>query len=109
MKVTLTAQKINLNNVVDVAVDVHKDTLCFFFEIDGREFSDECRNRTAVIEKRLRRYHDIAKENGRQTLRVICEPTGQYQNSLFRTARRLCHWQCKNVPKMAMKSVPPAT
>jgi hypothetical protein len=51
MKITRTAQKINLNNVVDVPVDVHKDTLCFFFEIDGKEFSD-----TAVIElPRLRK------------------------------------------------------
>lgn len=89
MKITKTAQKINLNNVVDISVDVHKDTLCFFFEIDGREYADECQNRTTVIEKRLRSYHDIARQNGRESLRVICEPTGQYQNSLFRTARRL--------------------
>jgi transposase len=89
MKITRTAQKINLNNIVDVSVDVHKDTLCFFFEIDGKEFSDTCRNRTTVIEKRLLSYHDIAKEHGRKGLRVICEPTGQYQNKLMRTARRL--------------------
>lgn len=94
MKITLTAQKINLNNVVDIAVDVHKDTLCFFFEIDGREYTDECRNRTSVIEKKLSQYHDIAKEHGRQTLRILCEPTGQYQNSLFRTARRLGFFTC---------------
>ena len=89
MKITRTAQKINLNNIVDVSVDVHKDTLCFFFEIDGKEFSDTCRNRTTVIAKRLLSYHDIAKEHGRKGLRVICEPTGQYQNKLMRTARRL--------------------
>ena len=53
MKITRTAQKINLNNIVDISVDVHKDILCFFFEIDGKEFSDTCRNRTAVIEKKL--------------------------------------------------------
>ena len=51
MKITRTAQKINLNNVVDISVDVHKDILCFFFEIDGREYTDECRNRTAIIER----------------------------------------------------------
>lgn len=94
MKITRTAQKINLDNVVDISVDVHKDTLCFFFEIDGKEFSDECSNRTAIIEKRLRRYHDIAMEHDRKTLRIICEPTGQYQNSLFRTARRLGFFTC---------------
>ncbi|MEJ2033789.1 MAG: transposase [Deltaproteobacteria bacterium] len=89
MKITRTAQKINLNNIVDISVDVHKDTLCFFFEIDGKEFSDTCSNRTTVIEKRLLSYHDIAGEHGRKGLRVICEPTGQFQNKLMRTARRL--------------------
>lgn len=89
MKITRTAKKINLNNIVDIPVDVHKDILCFFFEIDGKEFSDSCRNRTVVIEKRLRAYHQIAMEHGRKSLRVICEPTGQFQNKLMRTARRL--------------------
>jgi transposase len=89
MKITCTAQKINLNYIVDIAVDVHKDTLGFFFEIDGKEFSDTCGNRTTVIRKRLRSYHKIAEEHGRKGLRVICEPTGQYQNKLMRTARRL--------------------
>jgi hypothetical protein len=89
MKITPTAQKINLNNIVDISVDVHKDTLCFFFEIDGKEFSDTCSNRTTVIQKRLRTYHKIAAEHGRKGLRVICEPTGQFQNKLMRTARRL--------------------
>jgi transposase len=89
MKITRTAQKINFNNIVDIPVDVHKDTLCFFFEIDGKEFVDTCSNRTAVIEKRLLSYYKIAVEHGRKSLRVICEPTGQYQNKLMRTARRL--------------------
>ena len=53
MKVTRKAEIINLNQIVDVSVDVHKDNLCFFFEIKGSEFSDVCRNRTKVIEKRL--------------------------------------------------------
>jgi transposase len=89
MKITQTVQKINLNNVVDISVDVHKDTLCFFFEIDSKEFSDTCGNRTTVIEKKLLAYHKIAVEHGRKGLRVICEPTGQFQNKLMRTARRL--------------------
>lgn len=89
MKITRTAEKINLNNIVDIAVDVHKDTLCFFFEIDGKEFSDTCTNRTSIIEKRLQEYHTIATEHGRKSLRVICEPTGQFQNKLMRTARRM--------------------
>ena len=89
MKITQTALKINLNNVVDIAVDVHRDTLCFFFVIEGKEFSDICSNRTQVIDKRLKQYLAISRDHGRDNLRVICEPTGQYQNKLMRTARRL--------------------
>ena len=89
MKITHIARKINLNNIIDISVDVHRDMLCFFFEIDGKEFADTCSNRTTVIEKRLLTYHNIAIDHGRKNLRVICEPTGQYQNKIMRTARRL--------------------
>lgn len=89
MKIKRTAQKINLNNVVDISVDVHKDILCFYFEIDGTEYTDNCSNRTTIIEKKLLSYHAIAENTGRTNIRVICEPTGQYQNKLMRTARRL--------------------
>lgn len=89
MKITRTAEKINLKHVLDISVDVHKEMLCFYFEVDGAKYSDECRNRTSVIERKLRSYNEIGMEHGRKTLRIICEPTGQYQNSLFRTARRL--------------------
>ena len=106
MKITRRAKKINLNHVVDVAVDVHKDTLCFFFEIDGHEYSDECQNRTSVIEKRLQQYHAKSSEYKKESLRIICEPTGQYQNKLFRTARRLgfltCYVNAESVAKFRM-------
>ena len=89
MKVTSIDQGIDHRNIVDLSVDVHKDTLYFFFEIDGKSFSDTCRNRTSILEKRLLNYADIVGQHGRKGLRVICEPTGQYQNKLIRTARRL--------------------
>lgn len=94
MKIACVAQKINLNQVLDISVDVHKDTLNIFFECEGKEYTDECSNRTSTIEKRLRQYHQIALENGRKNLRIICEPTGQYQNKLLRTARRLGFLTC---------------
>ncbi len=89
MKITQKAEKINLNNIVDIAVDVHKDTLCFFFEINGTEYSDTCTNRTRIIEKRLKAYLEIALDKKKDNLRFICEPTGQYHNKLMRAARRL--------------------
>lgn len=94
MRITRRAEKINLKHIVDVAVDVHKENLCFFFEIAGHEYSDTCPNRTSAIEKRLKKYHVIALEHGKKSLRIICEPTGQYQNKLFRTARRLGFFTC---------------
>ncbi len=51
MKITQTAQKIKLNLVMDISVDVHEDTLNFFFETKGKEYSDDCSNRTNVIEQ----------------------------------------------------------
>ena len=106
MRITCRAEKINLNHVVDVSVDVHKETLYFFFEIGGHEYSDKCQNRTSVIEKRLRRYHAIAFEHNKKSLRIICEPTGQYQNKLFRTARRLgfltCYVNAESVAKFRL-------
>jgi hypothetical protein len=94
MKISQTAQKIKLNQVMDISVDVHKDILNFFFEAGGKEYSDECGNRTTVIAKRLEAYHQIAAEHGMKTLRIICEPTGQYHNKLFRTARKMGLFTC---------------
>ncbi len=94
MKITQTAQKIKVNFAMDVSVDVHKDTLNCFFETEGKEYYDEFSNRNTMIEKKLKQYHEVAMENGRKTLRIICEPTGQYQNKLFRTARKMGFLTC---------------
>jgi len=103
MKITQTAQKIKVNFVMDLSVDVHKDTLNFFFETKGKEYVDECSNRTTVIQKKLKEYHEVALNHGMKTLRVICEPTGEYQNKLFRTARKMgfltCYVNAESVAK----------
>jgi transposase len=94
MRIAQNIREIKSNDVVDVSVDVHKETLNFFFTLEGREYSDDCPNRTRVIVKRLEDYHRIAEEQGRKRLRLICEPTGDYQNKLLRTARRHGHLTC---------------
>jgi transposase len=94
MKITQTAEKIKVNIAMDVSVDVHKDTLNFFFETTGKEYADKCSNRTSVIQMKLASYHKIAQEHGMKSLRIICEPTGEYQNKLFRTARRMGFLTC---------------
>jgi transposase len=106
MKITQTAEKIKVNFAMDVSVDVHKDILNFFFETKGKEYADECRNRTSVIQKKLKAYHKVAEEHGIKTLRIICEPTGEYQNKLFRTARKMgfltCFVNAESVSKFRM-------
>jgi transposase len=94
MKISQRGEKIKLNQVMDVSVDVHKELLNFFFEAEDKEYSDECGNRTTVIAKRLEVYRQIAMEHGMKTLRIICEPTGQYHNKLFRTARKMGFFTC---------------
>ena len=94
MKITQTARKIKANFAMDVSVDVHKDTLNCFFETEGREYYDEFNNRNTVISKKLQAYHEVATSHGIKTLRIICEPTGQYQNKLFRTARKMGFLTC---------------
>ncbi len=106
MKITRKAQKINLDQVLDIAVDVHGELLNFFFICGGKEYSDECRNRTTVISKKLQEYNTIALACGKKNLRIVCEPTGQHQNTLFRTARRLgfmtCYVNAESVAKFRM-------
>lgn len=94
MRITQTLREIKSDQVLDVSVDVHKDILNFFFCLDGKEYRDECPNHTRSIEKRLAKYHGIAQEQGIARLRLICEPTGEYQNKLLRTARRHGHLTC---------------
>jgi transposase len=94
MRITQNIREIKSNQVLDVSVDVHKEILNFFFSLNGKEYRDECSNRTRNIEKRLQNYHCIAGEQGFSRLRLICEPTGLYQNKLLRTARRQGHLTC---------------
>jgi transposase len=94
MKISQREQKSNKNGVMDIAVDVHKDMLNFFFEASGREYSDKCANRTTTVKARLDAYYRIATAQGMDSLRIICEPTGTYHNKLFRIARRMGFSTC---------------
>ncbi|OPY77890.1 MAG: Transposase [Syntrophorhabdus sp. PtaU1.Bin153] len=90
MRISQTRQKSNQNQAKDISVDVHKDMLNFFFEAGGKEYSDECSNRTTIIMGKLEAYHRIALAQGMKTLRIICEPTGEYH----RTARKMGFLTC---------------
>jgi transposase len=94
MKISQAAKRVNVNQMMDVSVDVHKDKLNFFFEVGNKEYVDECQNRSTVIEGRLSCYRQIGAANDMNTLRIICEPTGEYHKKLFRTARRMGFETC---------------
>jgi transposase len=91
MKATQLPSIAQLDHVLDICVDVGKSKLNVYFEVGDRGIDDEWSNTTRQIEKKLREYHHLAKEHGLKTLRVICEPSGGYQDKLLRTARRLGH------------------
>jgi len=89
MKVTKTTIDFKPAHNLNVSCDVHKKVLYFLARLPGFEYSDTCENRTRDIERKLRQFADIAQEHGKQTIRVVCEPTGEYDRGLLRTAHRL--------------------
>jgi transposase len=94
MKISQGEQKSNKKGIMDISVDVHKDLLNFFFEAGGKEYSDECANRTATVKARLHAYHRIATAQRMDSVRIICEPTGEYHNKLLRIARTMGFSTC---------------
>jgi len=89
MKMTPTALEFKREDVLDVAADVHKKILNLVARLPGMECEDACVNSTRQIEKQLQAFHQMAMEHGKKTLRIVCEPSGEYERKLLRTARRL--------------------
>ena len=91
MKSTTLPAVAQLDSLLDLCVDVGKAKLNVYFELGGQAIDDEWSNTTRQIETKLRQYQQLAAEHGFRGLRVICEPSGGYQDKLLRTARRLGH------------------
>jgi len=89
MRVKEITQAINLENVMDVCVDVHQERLYAVARVDGAEYEDDFRNRNEEIQRRLAEFKEVAAQHGRSSVRVVCEPTGCYDQKLLRTARRM--------------------
>ena len=87
MKSTKMPPKVQLDQLLDICVDVSMSKLNVYFELGDRAFDDEWSNTTRQIEKKLREYRRLAREHGLTGLRVICEPSGGYQDKLLHTAR----------------------
>jgi transposase len=91
MKSTKLTPAVQLDQVLDICVDVSKSKLNVYFELGDQAIDDEWANTTRQIEKKLGACRRLARAHGFKSLRVICEPSGGYQDKLLRTARRLGH------------------
>ena len=91
MKTTKLPAAAQLDHLLDICVDISKAKLNVYFEVGNQAHDDEWANTTRQIEAKLRQYQRLAEEHGLRGLRVICEPSGGYQDKLLRTARRLGH------------------
>ena len=91
MKTTKLPAVAQLDSILDICVDVSKAKLNVYYEIGDQGIDDEWSNTTRQIEAKLRTCQRVAEEHGLSGLRLICEPSGGYQDKLLRTARRLGH------------------
>lgn len=88
MKITRTSIEFKPEQFFNVSCDVHKDKLFFFTSEAGLEYEHRCPNRTAQVASTLRAFATEA-DKVEKSIRVICEPTGQYDRVLLRTAHRM--------------------
>lgn len=89
-------QEINVHEHLIVSIDVSKDRLDGFAthrtgSSQQRQVEFNLPNRTEAIEHQLGELAEYADDQNLQGLWVICEPTGGFERTLLRTARRLGH------------------
>jgi transposase len=93
-KITIKIEEFKVEDVLTVCFDVSKDKLNSFLRYRDpgddllRECEDEFRNRTSTIRRKLLEVGKLSTELGLSDVLVVCEPTGGYERSLLRTARR---------------------
>lgn len=93
MNISTEVKKVKLMSVLDVSFDVGKDKLNCLFEYEKEDtvqiFQDEFRNTNKTIKEKLEEIQKMSLNMGYKHLRIICEPTGGYQEKLLRMARSL--------------------
>lgn len=93
MKISAQHRRVNPQRELLACFDVSRQCLNLFtrFERADRTYciEDEIPNSTNAIEHILTRLSDVAAEADLEHLRVLCEPTGGYEQKLLRTATRL--------------------
>ena len=95
MKISAQDQLVNPRDEFLLCFDVSKAHLNLYAQYtqDGTTYhlEDEFTTSTTVIEDKLRHCGEIARLAGLNSLRVLCESTGGFEQKLLRTARRLGH------------------
>lgn len=93
MNTTTKRVPVKVFKALNVCFDVGKDKLNSLYEHQTDDLitieTDEFRNNSTIILKKLEKVQKKAEKLGFKVVRVICEPTGIYHHKLLKIARRL--------------------
>ena len=95
MKIRTTPAPDKARPVLLLAADVSKDTLHLFSRFESGHCEvvaeDVVANRTEAVERALHEAAALAVDHGLAGVRVLCESTGGYEQTLLAVARRAGH------------------
>jgi len=86
MKLSYKIDDVKSKNLLNIAFDVSKSDLYMYTEFGLGKINciqDHFSNTVAEIERKLKEYKTMAKENNYANIQVICEPTGNYEKKLI--------------------------
>jgi transposase len=91
MKLSYKIDDVKSKNLLNIAVDVSKNDLYLYTEYGTGKINciqDHFSNTVAQIERKLKEYKTMARENNYENIQVVCEPTGNYDKKLMTLARQ---------------------
>ena len=107
MKIRTTPAPDKARPVLLLAADVSKDTLHLFSRFESGHCEvvaeDVVANRTEAVERALHEAAALAVDHGLAGVRVLCESTGGYEQTLLTVARRTGHETALVSPEQAGK------
>ena len=95
MKISAQNQLVKCDQELVFCFDVAKDKLNLFARVEQGDqlqtLEDELPNKTQAIEAMLHYGAMLSNQLERRHLRIVCEPSGGFEQKLLQTARRLGH------------------
>jgi len=91
MKLSYKINEAKSKNLLNIAFDVSKSDLYMYTEFGLEKINciqDHFSNTVKEIERKLKEYKTMARENNYENIQVICEPTGNYEKKLMTLARQ---------------------